>query len=81
MNPAAFGERGPNHLDRLLHRTEIYLAPKDDAQAAEIEPWLRGRPDVKAVLSSVRVDTRVADEPVELLGLADHATIRELWPR
>src|SRR5207244_9614779 len=31
-------------------------------------------------LTSVRVDTRVADEPVELLGLADQATIRELWP-
>lgn len=59
---------------------EIYLMPNDDAQAAAIETWLRSRADVKAVLRSARVDTRVADEPVELLGVDDHETIRELWP-
>ncbi len=53
---------------------EVYVAPQDAAQSAEIAAWLRGRADVKAVLPSARVDTHVGDEPVELLGVADHAT-------
>ncbi len=60
--------------------SEIYLASKDDAQGAEIEAWLRRQPGVAAVLPSVRAETQIGGETVELLGLADHATYRELWP-
>jgi putative ABC transport system permease protein len=59
---------------------EIYVAAKDDAQGAEIEAWLRGRSDVQAILPTARAETRVGGEAVELLGLADHATYRQLWP-
>lgn len=60
--------------------SEIYLAAKDDAQGAEIAAWLRQQPGVIAVLPSVRAETKVDGETVELLGLADHATYRERWP-
>ena len=59
---------------------EVYLAARDDAQAGEIEAWLRQRPDVNAVLRSARAETRIDGETIELLGLPDHATFRELWP-
>lgn len=60
--------------------SEIYVAARSDAQAAEIEAWLRQRPDVTAVLRSARAETRLGDETVELFGLADHATYRDVWP-
>jgi putative ABC transport system permease protein len=60
--------------------SEIYLAAKDPAQAAQIEAWLRARSDVDAVLPSARTETKLAGEPVEVLGLADHVTYRERWP-
>ncbi len=60
---------------------EIYLAARNDAQAMEIDTWLRRwRADVGAVLRSARAETRLGGETIEMFGLADHATYRELWP-
>jgi putative ABC transport system permease protein len=59
---------------------EVYLAARNDTQAGEIEAWLRQRPDVNAVFRSARAETRIDGETIELLGLPDHATFRELWP-
>jgi len=59
---------------------DIYLNAADNAQAAEIKTWLRERPEVAAMLPSGRADTQIGGAPIEILGLADHATYRDRWP-
>ena len=54
--------------------------PASDAQATEIKAWLRGRPEVEAVLPGGRADTQMGGAPIEILGLPDHATYRDHWP-
>jgi len=76
---SSFSETFIRWLDGRL-AAEVFVAAKDNAQGAEIEAWLRRRSDVIAILPSVRVETRLGGEPVELLGVADHATYRESWP-
>ncbi len=38
------------------------------------------RPEVAAILPGGRADAQIAGAPVEILGLADHATYRDHWP-
>jgi putative ABC transport system permease protein len=59
---------------------DVYINASDDVQATAIAAWLRGRPEVAAILPGGRAETRVGGAPVEILGLADHATYRERWP-
>ena len=59
---------------------DVYLNAADNAQAAEIKAWLRQQPEVAAMLPSGRADTQIGGAPVEILGLADHATYRDRWP-
>ncbi len=59
---------------------DVYVGAKDNAQAREIKAWLRGRPEVQAMLSGGRAEVQIAGAPVEVLGLPDHATYREHWP-
>ncbi|HKU09379.1 MAG TPA: FtsX-like permease family protein [Bradyrhizobium sp.] len=60
--------------------SDVYVSAKDDRQASEIKAWLRERPEVQAVLPGGRADTQLGGAPIELFGLADHATYREHWP-
>ncbi|MEZ5821943.1 MAG: ABC transporter permease [Xanthobacteraceae bacterium] len=59
---------------------DVYVFAKDDRQAREIKAWLRGRSEVQAILPTGCADIELAGHPVELFGLADHATYREHWP-
>ena len=59
---------------------DVYLNAADDTQAAEIKAWLRARPEVEAILPSARTDVPIHGAPVEILGIADHATYRDHWP-
>jgi putative ABC transport system permease protein len=59
---------------------DVYVSAKDNAQANEIKAWLRGRPEVQAILLGGRAEAQIAGAPVEVLGLPDHATYREHWP-
>jgi putative ABC transport system permease protein len=59
---------------------DVYLAARDDAQAGEIKSWLRGRPEVDAVLQGGRAEVQLDGMPVEIFGLPDHATYRDHWP-
>src|SRR6478752_4872225 len=59
---------------------DVYVSASSDAQANEIKAWLRDRPEVRAVLPGGRADTQLGGMPVEVLGLADHATFRDNWP-
>ncbi len=59
---------------------DVYINASSDAQAAEIKAWLGGRPEVEAILPGARAETQIDGAPVEILGLADHATYRDHWP-
>jgi putative ABC transport system permease protein len=59
---------------------DLYINASDDARAREITAWLRDRSDVKAILPGGRAETQLAGAPLEIFGLADHATYRDRWP-
>ena len=59
---------------------DVYLNAADNSQAAEIKAWLRQRPEVEAILPGGRADAQIGGAPVEILGIADHATYRDHWP-
>ncbi len=59
---------------------DVYLNASDDAQAAEIKAWLSRRAEVEAILPSGRADVQIDGAPIEILGLADHATFSDRWP-
>ena len=39
---------------------DVYVSAKDDAQATAIKAWLRGRPEVEAILPGGRADAQFA---------------------
>jgi putative ABC transport system permease protein len=59
---------------------DVYINAADDAQAIAIKTWLRERPEVDAILPGGRTETQIDGAPVEIFGLADHATYRDRWP-
>jgi putative ABC transport system permease protein len=59
---------------------DVYINASNDAQATEIKAWLRERPEVEAILPGGRADAQMDGAPIEILGLADHATYRDHWP-
>jgi len=59
---------------------DVYLSAADNTQAAEIRAWLRQRPEVEAILPGGRADAQIGGAPIEILGIADHATYRDRWP-
>ncbi|MEZ2143865.1 FtsX-like permease family protein [Bradyrhizobium sp. DN5] len=59
---------------------DVYISASDNAQGVAIRNWLRERSDVQAILSGGRAEAHVQGQPVELLGLPDHALYRERWP-
>lgn len=59
---------------------DVYISAADNAQGVAIRNWLKDRSEVLAILSGGRAETLVAGQPVELLGLPDHALYRERWP-
>ncbi len=59
---------------------DVYVNALDEAQARDIEKTLRVRPEVTAILPSGRAGIEIGGWPVEVLGLADHATYRDRWP-
>lgn len=66
-------------LDQRLG-AEIYARAGDPVTAAAFAaqaPLVEG---VRAVLPTREADLRLADMPVEVLGLMDHPTYREAWP-
>jgi putative ABC transport system permease protein len=59
---------------------DVYVNAADNSQAAEIKAWLAQRSEVAAVLPGGRTDAQTGGMPIEILGLADHATYRDHWP-
>jgi putative ABC transport system permease protein len=67
------------YLDQRL-APEIYVTAREEAQALEAASWLGSRPEVAAILPLWRAESRLADWPVQIYGIRDHATYRESWP-
>lgn len=59
---------------------DVYVNASSDSKATEIKAWLRGRPEVEAVLPGGRADAQMGGAPIEILGLPDHPTYSEHWP-
>jgi putative ABC transport system permease protein len=59
---------------------DVYVNASDAAQAREIRTWLRDHPEVSAILPGGRAEVQMAGLPIEILGIADHATYRDHWP-
>jgi putative ABC transport system permease protein len=59
---------------------DVYINASDNTQATEIKAWLRERHEVEAILPGGRADAQIDGAPIEILGLADHATYRDHWP-
>jgi len=59
---------------------DVYVRAGNDKQAAEIRRWLAARSDVAAVLPGARTEVQIDGAPVEVMGVADHATYRDNWP-
>jgi putative ABC transport system permease protein len=59
---------------------DVYINASDDGQATAIKAWLRERPEVRAILPGGRTDMQLQGAPIEILGIADHATYRDHWP-
>lgn len=59
---------------------DVYVSASDNSKAVAIRSWLRERSEVQATLSGGRAEAQISGQPVEVLGLPDHALYRERWP-
>lgn len=66
-------------LDQRL-ASELYVRASNEDQASQLRAWLKGHPDVDAVLPIWNVDARIEGEAGQVYGFQDHQTYREHWP-
>ncbi|MFP5424664.1 MAG: FtsX-like permease family protein [Gammaproteobacteria bacterium] len=66
-------------LDQRLS-ADLYLTPRDTAQALQISAWLAQQPAVSAVLPSWRLEWRLGQWPAQVQGIIDHDYYRTHWP-
>lgn len=66
-------------LDQRLS-ADLYLTPRDTAQAVQISDWLARQPEVTAVLSNWRVEWRLQQWPTQVQGIVDHPYYSNHWP-
>ncbi|WP_342624919.1 ABC transporter permease [Pseudomonas alkylphenolica] len=66
-------------LDQRL-AADLYVTPRDNAQAAQISEWLGEQPGINAVLPSWRLELRLQEWPVQVQGIIDHPGYRTRWP-
>ncbi len=66
-------------LDQRL-AADLYISPRNDAQARQIEAQLMHAPGVGSVLPSWRVEWRLEHWPVQVQGVVDDAFYRDHWP-
>lgn len=66
-------------LDQRLS-ADLYLTPRDTAQAAQISDWLACQPEATAVLPNWRVEWRLQQWPTQVQGIVDHPYYSNHWP-
>jgi putative ABC transport system permease protein len=64
-------------LDQRLP-SELYVTTRSNEESQKVHDWLVGRSD--AVLPIWNADIRLFGQPVQVYGVADHATYRDHWP-
>ncbi len=64
-------------LDQRLP-SELYVSTRSNAESQKVHDWLATRSD--AVLPVWNAESRMFGEPVQIYGVADHATYRQHWP-
>ncbi len=66
-------------LDQRLS-ADLYITPRDTAQALEVRDWLEQQPQVSAVLPSWRIELHLQQWPVQVQGIIAHPGYRTRWP-
>lgn len=66
-------------LDQRLS-ADLYLTPRDTAQAVQISDWLACQPEATAVLPNWRVEWRLQQWPTQVQGIVDHPYYSNHWP-
>ena len=66
-------------LDQRLS-ADLYLAPRDTAEAENIGTWLDTQPGIEAVLPHWRAELRLQGWPAQMQGIVDHPSYRQHWP-
>ncbi|HKS15657.1 MAG TPA: FtsX-like permease family protein [Pseudomonas sp.] len=66
-------------LDQRLS-AELYVTPRDTAQALALSAWLGQQSGVTAVLPNWRLETRLQAWPVQVQGIDDRPYYRAHWP-
>ena len=66
-------------LDQRLS-ADLYLAPRDTAEAENIRTWLDTQPGIEAVLPHWRAELRLQGWPAQMQGIVDHPSYRQHWP-
>ena len=64
-------------LDQRL-ASELYVTTRSTEESREVRDWLSQRSD--AVLPIWNTEVRLFGQPVQIYGVADHATYRDHWP-
>ena len=64
-------------LDQRL-ASELYVTTRSVEESERVRAWLTARSD--AVLPIWNTEVRLFGQPVQVYGVADHATYRENWP-
>ena len=64
-------------LDQRLP-SELYVTTRSTDESQTVHDWLAGRSD--AVLPIWNTELRMFGQPVQVFGIADHATYRDHWP-
>lgn len=66
-------------LDERLS-ADLYVTPRDTAQALDIEAWLKDRGDIDAILPQWRTEVRLDGWPTQLQGVIDDPSYAAHWP-
>lgn len=74
-----FGRTFTGWLDQRLS-ADLYLTPRDTAQALQISDWAGAQPEVTAVLPSWRLEWQLQRWPTQVQGVVDHPYYPEHWP-
>ncbi len=74
---SSFRQTFVSYLDQRL-ASELYVSGRSESEADAMRAWLQPRSD--AVLPIWNVDGKVAGQPAQIFGVADHETYRKNWP-
>ncbi|NZA26824.1 ABC transporter permease [Luteimonas sp. SJ-92] len=59
---------------------ELYVRPRDDAQARALQAWLVHQPETQSQVAVRGLDIELAGHPVQLSGIVDDPLYRLHWP-